>query len=282
MPELTIQAVWLAARDRLAAVSDSAALDAQLLLTDVLGYPDRAYLFTHPERTLTAEQAAHYAALIQRRADGEPVAYLRGFRDWYDRQIIVTPAVLIPRPETELLLEMALAYARPLSALTAADIGTGSGALAVTFAAHTPQAAVYAVDISAAALDVARRNTEAANVRVTLLQGDLLAPLIAQGIKLDLLLANLPYIASDAVPPLEVARHEPILALDGGADGLTLIRRLLADAPQVCQPHALILLEIGMDQGAAVLALVDELLPHAHADIVPDYSGRDRFARVTL
>jgi release factor glutamine methyltransferase len=187
--------------------------------------------------------------------------------------------VLIPRPETELLLERALGYVEAHPRAVVADVGTGSGALAVTLAANCPEATVYAIDISEAALDVARRNAETHGVteRVTFLHGDLLAPILVRGIKLDVVMANLPYIASDEVPRLDVSRYEPTLALDGGADGLILVRRLLAQLPQASTPGALALLEIGADQGAASLALVGDT-----AHIVKDYAGLDRILVLTM
>lgn len=269
---------WRAARDRLATVSGSAALDAQVLLTDVLGAHDRAYLFAHPEQELTDDQAAQYAALVERRLTGEPIAYIRGFQAWYDRDIIVTPDVLIPRPETELLLEAALAVAEPGAVV--ADVCTGSGALAVTLAAHIPGAAVYGTDISPAALAVARRNTAASGVTVDWREGDLLKPLA--DLKLDILVSNPPYIAYDELQTLEVVKHEPSLALDGGADGLAFVRRLLAGVREVCKPGAWLFIEHGADQGAAVLALAHALLGPLQAEIVKDYAGLDRFLRAKL
>ena len=249
-------------------------LDAHVLLSEVLGV-DRAYLLTHPETVLTPEQAQRFAEYVMRCAAGEPVAYLISRRAFYDRDFIVTPDVLIPRPETELLLERALEWTGA-RVLNAADIGTGSGAIAVTLAANRPQVTVYAVDISVAALAVARANAERYQARVTFFEGDLLAPLIERAIKLDLIMANLPYIASDELPTLAVTRYEPRLALDGGADGLDLIRRLLAQIPQVANPGALILLEIGAGQGAAALELVQTSLNPAHAELIHDYAGHDR------
>lgn len=265
------------AKERLGEASSSAALDAQVLLADVLDVDDRGYLFTHPEHELTPAQQATYNAFVQRRLNGEPVAYIRGFKDWYDRQVLVTPDVLIPRPETELLLEAALEHAQP--GMVAADICTGSGAVAVALKANAPDVTVYAADISGAALEVARRNAAAAGVDVTFWQGDLLAPLVEHGVEVDMLVANPPYIASDVLPSLEVAKHEPQLALDGGADGLDAVRRLLTDAPRVCKPGALVLVEIGADQGERVLALAREVLKPQSAEIVQDYAGLDRFLR---
>lgn len=257
---------------------DSAHLDAQLLLCEATGQT-RAAVLAYPERTLTEAQHAAFEAMLKRREHGEPLAYIRGWMPFYDRTFIVTPDVLIPRPETELLLEWALDITRATPARSMADIGTGSGALAVTFKAHAPDVSVYGVDISAAALAVARRNSETQRVAVTFLHGDLLEPLAAQGIQPDIVLANLPYIASADVPQLDVSLHEPTLALDGGADGLALVRRLLARAPQVCAAGAWIGLEIGAEQGAAALALASQV---GVAELRQDYSGHDRLVGVRL
>ena len=198
-------------RKNLASTSESASLDAQRVLGFVLG-KDRAYLLAHPEPLLTADQTAQFIALVERAAAGEPLPYILGHQAFYDRDLIVSPAVLIPRPETELLLENALAFARSRSNCTAVDVGTGSGAIAVTLAANCPSATVYAVDVSPAALDIARQNAEANSARVHFLEGDLLTPLITRGIKIDLLMANLPYIASGDLPALAVSRYERWMA----------------------------------------------------------------------
>lgn len=277
----TIRQSLNVAIQQLKPVSDSAGLDAQLLLAEVLG-KDRAYVLAHGEDTLTPEQQAQFAALIQRRAAGEPVAYILGRRAFYDREFIVAPGVLIPRPETELLLEAALDFAAHLPECTAADIGTGSGALAVTFAAHQPNARVYAVDVSPQALAIAQRNAATHKVNITFFDGDLLNPLIERAIKVDVLMANLPYIAHDEMTQLAVSQYEPHLALDGGPDGLDLIRRLLRDLRRVCNPGALALLEIGADQGAAVLALAHELVAPQQAEVIKDYAGLDRIVRIVL
>ncbi|MCU0463815.1 MAG: peptide chain release factor N(5)-glutamine methyltransferase [Anaerolineae bacterium] len=278
----TLGEVLRAARAQLESISPSASLDAQLLMAKVLGV-SRAHVLAHPERPLSDEEHARFTALIHRRLKGEPVAYLLGRRAFYDREFTVTPAVLIPRPETEDLLERALASpqaARPGG--VAVDVGTGSGALAVTFAALRPHMQVYATDISPEALAVARLNAEQHGAAVTFFEGDLLAPFIEHGLQVDLIMANLPYIDSAVVPTLEVSQHEPVLALDGGPDGLELVRRLLEQAPSVIRPGGLMLLEIGYDQGARTAALVQQTFPYAHVAVIPDLAGLDRVVKVNL
>lgn len=275
---VTIRDALNTARARIAPVSESAGLDAQVLLGETLGV-DRATLLAHPERELTPEQAQHFAAYVDRAARGEPIAYILGRRAFYDREFYVTPDVLIPRPETELLLEEALAWIKPRGSARAVDVGTGSGALAVALAAHAPQVDVYAVDISAAALAVARRNAETHGVRVRFVQGDLLTPFLGGAARFDLVMANLPYIPAGDVPSLAVSRYEPLLALDGGEDGLVLIRRLLDQIPHVCTPGALILLEIAAGQGDSVLELAKSLAPQS-ASVLHDYAGHDRIVRI--
>ncbi|MDX2162136.1 MAG: peptide chain release factor N(5)-glutamine methyltransferase [bacterium] len=281
---LTVGQALKQAQARIAQVSGSARLDAQLLLADVLNV-SRARLLADDGRRLTADEQSRYAAWVERAAQAEPIPYILGRRAFYDRELIVTPDVLIPRPETELLLERALAWAKTHPVRTAADIGTGSGALAVTFAALVPDAAVYATDISAPALEVARRNAAQFGLleRLTLYQGDLAQPLIDQHIRLDLLMANLPYIPTDVITTLEanVREYEPRVALDGGADGAQLIRRLFTQIPQVCAPGALILLEIGMDQEAVVAGLA-AALDGAQVRSFQDYAGLDRIVQIAL
>jgi release factor glutamine methyltransferase len=272
---VTIERALREARQRIGTASESASLDAQLLLAFVLGI-DRSAVLAHGERVLSENDAGRYMALIERCAGGEPLAYLLGQRAFYDRTFQVSPDVLIPRPETEDLLAVALEFARQRTELTAVDVGTGSGILAVTLAAHIPQAAVYATDISPAALAVARQNASQQAVHITFIQGDLLLPVIERGLQVDLILANLPYIPSGEVDLLSVSRYEPRLALDGGPDGLALIRRLLDQAGRCWRRDGLILLEIGHDQGAAVMKLGREHFPAAQVWLWQDLGGLDR------
>jgi release factor glutamine methyltransferase len=277
----TIAAARQTAIERLRAVSESPALDADMLLAEILSV-NRAYLLAHGEQPLTREQHEQFAAWVDRVAQGEPIPYILGRRGFYDLELTVTPDVLIPRPETELLLEQALDWAKQRREITAVDVGTGSGALAVTFAKHVPQAQVYATDISPAALKVAQSNAAAHSVSITFYEGDLLTPLIQRSIHADLVMANLPYIPAAEVTELAVSRYEPRLALDGGADGLDLIRRLMSQIPQVCKPNALILLEIAVGQGDAALSVVSQTLSPHQAAVLHDYAGLERIVRIDL
>jgi len=263
------------AKKCLATVSDSPASDAQFLLCAALAV-GRAHLLAYPEQVLTPEQATRWEAWLARAAAGEPLPYIIGHRAFYDREFWVTPDVLIPRPETELLLEHALTAAAAFPAPVVVDVGTGSGALAVTLAAHVPAARVFAIDRSPAALAVAQRNAAAQGVNVTFWAGDLLLPCIQNGLRVDVVMANLPYIPSRVVDTLPVSQWEPRAALDGGADGLDLVRRLLAQVPQACAPDAALFLEIGYDQGEAALTAAQAALPEANVRLWTDLAGLDR------
>lgn len=269
------------------AASDSPSLDAQVLLAHVTS-ASRPALLAYPERPLTREQAALYADLVARRANREPVAYLTGHREFLGLDFLTDPRALIPRPETELLVEAALTELRvrfertPDAALIAADIGTGSGAIAVSLAAHEPRLTrVYATDISPDALALAAENAQWLGVsdRITFLQGDLLSPLPEP---VDLLLANLPYVAerdATTLPP-DVARFEPQLALYSADDGLAHLRRFFADAPAHLRHGAALVLEFGYDQRDAVTALARQSFPTGVVRIGTDYAGWDRYAIV--
>lgn len=257
--------------------SDTPDLDAQLLLAHALD-AERVHLLAHGDESPSCEQLRTFEALMKRRAAGEPIAYITGKKWFYDLELLVTPCVLIPRPETELLLEEALRLMAGTPEATIADIGTGSGALAVTFKRHVPNSRVYASDVCAAALDVARENAQLHGAQIEFLRGDLISPLREGNIRVDLLMANLPYIASDKLAALQVSRFEPRPALDGGPDGLKYFRRLLPQIPQVCGDGAWVLLEIGADQGAALSTLLTDLLGLA-CTVLPDYAGHDRIVR---
>jgi release factor glutamine methyltransferase len=274
-----------AAQTLSAAGCDAPRLDAEVLLAHVLGQ-DRAWLYAHPEYPLDPNQLGGFQALIARRAEREPVAYLTGHKEFFGLDFVVAPGVLIPRPETERLVEIALQILEAGSSsetLAIVDVGTGSAAIAVTLATHVRAAHVVAVDISAAALAIARHNAIRHGVagRVDCLLGDLLTPLKGP---FHLITANLPYLsqADLAAAPPEVARWEPRLALAGGPDGLADIRRLLTTAASRLHPAGTLLAEIGAGQGADVLALANRHFPRATVEIAQDYAGLDRVLVVHL
>ncbi len=237
----------------------------------------RTGLMARPERPLTSDQAERYEALVRRRASDYPLPYLTGRVEFYGLELEVTPEVLIPRPETETLVDLALAR-RPTHVV---DVGTGSGCIAVSVAVHLDQATVHGIEISPAALVVARRNVERHGVagRVRLMVGDILSPRPGPA---DLVVANLPYIPTGqcASLPASVRDHEPWLALDGGPGGLAVIRRLLAQAPAVLRPGGGLLVEIGADQGKAASRLARTYFPEAEVRVHPDLAGRDRVLEV--
>lgn len=259
---------------------DSAQLDAQVLLAHVLEV-ERVHLLANGELELSAAQRLRFGNMIGRRAAGEPVAYIIGSKSFYDLELKVSPRVLIPRPESELLLEEALRLSASAPGCLVADIGTGSGALAVAYAKHRPGNRVYATDISEKALTVARENAKRYGASVEFLQGDLAQPLLARGISVDLVMANLPYIATEELAGLAVSKYEPAQALDGGDDGLACIRRALGQLPLLCREGAWVLLEIGADQADRVCRLVAQALD-APCAVLQDYAGLDRIVRFQI
>ena len=257
--------------------SGSPRLDAQLILGHVLNKP-REYLIAHPEHVLSDLEQHTFDKLLTLRTKGMPVAYILGSRPFYDRTFILTPHVLIPRPETEHIVEATLEWAKGREPLRIIDVGTGSGAIAVTVAAHLPNAQVIAADVSLAALMVARENgADLTNIRYV--QADLLLPFRGP---LDVICANLPYIATGDINMLEVAKFEPHVALDGGFDGLRLIRRMLEQAPGRLATPGLILMEIAVDQKEEVITLSKTAFPQASVSIIKDYAGLDRVVRVEV
>ncbi|MGB9737243.1 peptide chain release factor N(5)-glutamine methyltransferase [Chloroflexus sp.] len=272
---MTIQQALRAATARLQSISPTARLDAELLLAHILGW-SRARVVAEREVVLTPAQQEAFGALVARRAAREPVAYLIGHWPFFGLDLVVDRRVLIPRPETEVLVELALAEARRYSGtqITIADIGMGSGAIAIALAIHVPNATVYGVDRSADALAVAALNVARYNLsdRVVLLEGDLLTPLPGP---VDLIVSNPPYTILAEVDE-GVYRYEPHLALDGGSDGLDCYRRLIAAAPAYLKPGGAILLEIGAWQAEAVVHLINQAFLHAEVGVQRDLTGRDR------
>ena len=258
--------------------TEDAGFEAEYLLRYVLDLP-RAKLYAGWHDLLPDGAWEDYVRLIGRRSKGEPAAYLTGHKEFYGLRFLVDPKVLIPRPESELLVELALEYVgnRGLGPCTIADIGTGSGALAIALAVNLPQTRVYATDISTDALEVASTNCRRHGVedRVTLIWGDLLEPLPCV---VDVLVSNPPYVkASDwqALPP-QIRDYEPAAALYCGPDGLAVIRRLLPQAKGVLRPGGALFMEIGYDQGPQVMHLARALFPDAEVGLMPDLAGIDR------
>jgi release factor glutamine methyltransferase len=242
-----------------AAALPTARQDAEWLLAAVLG-TERFALYLDPAQAVAPAAAERFRALVQRRAGHEPLQHLLGFEDFRGLRLRVTAGVLIPRPETEGLVEWALELLNGMSAALAADIGTGSGAIACALASARPALRVLATDASPAALAVAADNVRGLGLeeRVRLLAGDLLEPLGTASGVLDLIVANLPYLTSGVIPtlPREVRDFEPHAALDGGADGLQALRRLVTTAPAALRPGGWLVLEIGEDQAGALASLM--------------------------
>lgn len=262
----------------LAPVTDTPRLEAESLLAFVTA-SSRTALLAHPERLLTADEQALYEQLVAQRAGGIPLPYLTRRVEFYGLEFTVTPDVLIPRPETEILVERALER----EPRTVIDVGTGSGCVAVTLAVHLPHARVWATDLSGAALRVAAANACRHGVadRVAFIQADLLSPLRGP---VDLVISNPPYVAEEewSSLPASVREYEPRLALYGGRGGLEVIRRLLRDAPRLLQRGGTLLVEIGASQGSQAAALARACVPQACVRIHPDLAGRDRVLEVSL
>lgn len=259
----------------LAPATSTPSLEAQVLLAHVLA-TSRASILAHPERPLSPDQRTRYYMLVQHRASEYPLPYLLGCIEFYGLAFEITPEVLIPRPETETLVDLALAR-RPATII---DMGVGSGCIAVALAVHMPKAVIHGVDISPAALVIARQNAERHRVadRVHLTAGDVLNPAPPQA---ELIVSNPPYIPTAELPRLpRSVQHEPRLALDGGPDGLTVIRRLLSQAAASLAPGGALLIEIGADQGEAACRLARAHFPHAAIRLHQDLSGRDRVLEV--
>ena len=257
--------------------------EARLLLSAVLDQPV-TYLIAYDDEKLPVEAWDSYQMAIGRAANGEPVPYIIGSAPFYGRDFQVSPAVLIPRPETELLIEEALTFCQSRAETRIIDVGTGSGCIAVTMAAELEMCKVdiTAVDVSGKALKIARANGKShvpdkISFRISNLLGE------TEG-RFDLILANLPYVTEEEYAQLDysVQQHEPKLALVGGLDGLDLVRRLLDQAQQRIGAGGLILLEIGWKQGDAAVAVAREAFPNAKVYCLPDLAGKDRLIKIAL
>ena len=265
---------------RLEGVGGTGRLDAVFLLAHAGGV-SRQEMIAHRERELSAEVADRFEELVAQRERGVPLAYVTGEAGFFGRMFGVDERVLVPRPETELAVEWAVRHLRAIGREngTAADVGTGSGAIAVTLACELPELSVYASDVSQDALSVARRNAARNNAfqRVTFLHGDLAAPVLPYA-PFDCVIANLPYVPrAECAPAPDPVSYEPLLARDGGAgDGLDLYRRLVADLPRLVAPRGIAVLEAGPANARALESLVRGALPRAGVETIQDYAGLDR------
>jgi release factor glutamine methyltransferase len=274
-----------------AAKVPSSTLAAELLLMHALGR-DRTWLYTHPEAELDASVAREYFALIARRAAGEPTQYLTGKQEFWGLEFEVTPAVLIPRPETEHVIEVALERlgargikinmrtGEPSPPLRIADVGTGSGCLAVALARELPHAEIFATDISAAALEVALRNAarHRGASRIRFLEGDLLRPVPLSPGSFDLIVSNPPYVAQDdaATLPCEVREHEPHAALFGGPSGIEIYERLTKQAGEALRSSGVLVLELGYDSAQHVRAILVAQRHWVNVSVTHDLAGIPR------
>lgn len=292
----TVEELLRGAIERLrAAGSESPRLDAELLLGHAIG-ADRTVLAAYPEALVGDGSAERFEADLARRELGEPVAYIRGFKEFYGQAFATDPRALIPRPETERLVELAeaetirrlAAAPRPAGTppLRIVDVGTGAGTIAVALAVALrrrgagAEVEILATDVSADALALAIENSVGHSVADLIEFAE--ADLLPDGVRpFDLVLANLPYVPSADVPRLPVAASfEPAVALDGGADGLSVVGRLLERLSDALAPGGLALLEIGSDQADAVLALIARVLPGWPATVERDLAGAPRVARI--
>jgi release factor glutamine methyltransferase len=277
---------------RLAPISDTPELDASVLIAHILSKP-RTWVMAHPELTLTGEQQKQLDDSLSQLESGEPFPYVLGHWEFFGLEFDITPDVLIPRPETELLVEKAIAWLQESpERRTVADVGTGSGVIAISIAMNVPDAQILATDISLQALQVARQNAIKFDVidRIDFVQCDLFPhpqPLsqwergTEGGVReIDLMCANLPYIPTDILHQLPIFGREPTLALDGGADGLDLIQRLLELGPKWLAPNGMMLLEIEATRGIQALNLASDLFSKGIIHLHQDLAGHDRLLEI--
>jgi release factor glutamine methyltransferase len=267
------------AKTRLEHCRESPTLDAQVLLAHILTKP-RSWVLAHLEQELNPNQQELLKEFTQRLADGEPLPYILGHWEFFGLEFEVTPDVLIPRPETELLVEKALAWLeRRPDARSAIDVGTGSGCIAISLATKIRDLRLVSTDISPNALEIAKRNADKYSVsdRIDFYCCDLL-PSIEK--PFDLIIANLPYIPTEKMKTLPIYGREPTQALDGGNDGLDLVRRLITLAPKYISQGGMVLLEIESTQGLAALSLAYDTFSHASIHLHRDLAERDRVIEI--
>jgi release factor glutamine methyltransferase len=270
--------------NRFSALSDSPSLDAQVLLAHLIHQP-RTWVLAHPEFELSVDECHALKCAVEKIESGTPLPYIIGTWEFYNRKFYINPDVLIPRPETELLVEKALDWIairlsnKPNENLLVADIGCGSGCIAISLAIAHHDLHGFASDVSYSALRVALKNTTYHSVtsRIQLLQCDLLPPIFKP---FDLICANLPYIPTQTLAQLKIYQKEPTQALDGGLDGLDFIKQLIFKSPKRLATDGLMLLEIGATQGESVKQLARVAFPDASIELYQDLSGHDRLISI--
>ncbi len=269
----------------LAPTSDTPALDASVLIAQIIKKP-RTWVMAHPELALTSEQQKQLDDSLARLEGGEPLPYVLGIWEFFGLAFQVTSDVLIPRPETELLVEKAIAWLQKCpSGRTVADIGTGSGAIAVSIAVNVSNVHILATDISPAALEVARWNAQKNHVseKIEFLECDLFPTQSGLDARaFNLICANLPYIPTETLHHLPIFGREPTLALDGGKDGLDLYRRLFSLAPKWLAPHGKMLLEIESTQRTKILSIANNMFSNSEIRLHQDLLGLDRLLEIDL
>ena len=271
------EALNVASEELMKTGSLDAKLEAEVLLRHVLKI-DRAAMFRDLDEDISMEDSSNIASLVKRRIKREPLAYITGVKEFYGLPFVVSEDVLIPRQETELLVDAAIVQAKSLgkNQISIVDVGTGSGAIAVSLALNIPTSSIIAVDISESALAIAddNRRTHGLYSRIKLRRGNLLEPIID---KIDILVSNLPYIRSDKLTSLqEEVLREPVVALDGGYDGLELIKRLLFQAVDKMSNPGIILFEIDPDQASEAVKLCQQFFPSAITTVLKDLSNNER------
>ncbi|MEO5888456.1 MAG: peptide chain release factor N(5)-glutamine methyltransferase [Anaerolineales bacterium] len=271
----------------LAPISDTPALDASVLIAHVIHKP-RSWVMAHHELTISTSQQKQLDDSLMRLKSGEPFPYVLGHWEFFGLQFDITPDTLIPRPETELLVEKAIGWLqnRPTKR-SVADVGTGSGAIAVSVAVNVPDAKILATDISYKALQIAKRNAKKFRVgeRIRFAECDLLpaqSSIEGRQAKIDLICANLPYIPSTKLHGLPIYNREPTLALDGGEDGLDPFRKLLTRSHHWLAPDGMMLFEIESTQGSKASSLIRTAFSEAHVSLHQDLAGKDRLLQVEM
>ncbi|TDM39028.1 peptide chain release factor N(5)-glutamine methyltransferase [Macrococcoides goetzii] len=253
--------------------NDEPVISARYLMMDLFDLSQMDILMDNKQ--LTEAERMHYLTGIEQLAHHIPLAHITGFQMFYDRKFKVTQDVLVPRNETEELVQLIIEKWSNRQSFV--DIGTGSGAIAITLALELSEIKAYAIDISSEALNIARNNAASLNANIIFLEGDLLEPLITDGIRVDCLVSNPPYIAQSELELMnESALHDPHIALFAEDNGLALYKRMIERMPEILNPAALVAFEIGHAQGAAISEYVLQLYPHITPQVVQDINGLDR------